>query len=240
MKCMVINGSPSMEKGNTHHVLMPFIKGMEKGGAEIELLFSSQLSIKPCSCGIMHCWYRIPGVCCIQDDDMKEVYPKLADSELLVWATPVYSPIPGEMQHLLNRLCPLLIPDLQNRDGRTRSRFRTHVRIQRIALVVTGGWWEKENANSVVQIIRETAANASVPFAGAAIRPHAHMIRSPQVSATPKAQSVIDAFEEAGLQLVHDGFMSEQTLEVISQPLISEEDLRIQYNQWVEPEKTVQ
>jgi multimeric flavodoxin WrbA len=229
-----------MEKGNTHYVLMPFIKGMEKAGAEIELLFSSQLSIKPCSCGIMHCWYRKPGICYIQDDDMKGLYPKLADSDLLVWATPVYAPIPGEMQHLLNRLCPLLIPDLRNRDGRTRSRFRTHVRIQRIALVTTGGWWEKENANNVVQIMKETAANAGVPFAGAAIRPHAHLIRSSQISATPEARSVIDALEEAGFQLVREGFMINKTLEAISQPLISEEDLRALYNQWVESEKTMQ
>ena len=85
-----------MEKGYTEMILVPFLEGMKEAGASVELLYAKRLNVKPCT-GEFHCWYEKPGQCYI-NDDMQQVYPKLREAEILVLATPVYVPLPGELQ----------------------------------------------------------------------------------------------------------------------------------------------
>ena len=218
-KAVAINGSPRMERGNTAMVLNPFIEGMMDAGSHVELFYASRLKVKPCSCGTMYCWTEMPGECCIKDK-MELLYPRLKESDTLVLATPVYIPLPGDMQDVINRLCPLLDPILEFRKGRTRAIFRKDVRIRAIVLVSTGGWWEKGNFGTVVRIIKELAEGAGVKFAGAVLRPHAHAMRR-KGDLTQDGRAVLDAVRTAGYQLVKDGVMRQETLGAISRPLIS-------------------
>ncbi|MEI6308940.1 MAG: flavodoxin family protein [bacterium] len=220
-KAIVINGSPQAEKGNTARILAPFIEGMEAGGAQVELFHAGRLEIKPCS-GELHCWYEEPGLC-IHPDGMQALYPLLRQAETLVLATPVYIPLPGEMQNFLNRLCPLLEPVLETRDGRTRARFHSDVAITRIALVVTSGWWEVGNCDTVVRIAREIAADAGVEFAGALLRPHVHLIWK-RGEPTKEGQAVLEAVRKAGQELIKSGAMSRETLSAVGQPLCGQEE----------------
>ena len=227
-KAVAINGSPRMEKGNTAMVLTPFIQGMMDAGSDVELLYASRLKVKPCTCGEMYCWNEVPGECCIKDD-MQLLYPKLREADILVLATPVYIPLPGDMQNIINRLCPLLDPFLEFREGRTRARFRKDVGIRKIVLVSTGGWWEKANFGTVVRITEELAKDASVEFAGAVLRPHAHLMKE-KGELTQDGEAVLNAVRRAGYELVKEGVMTKETLETISRPLISQEDLWRRYN----------
>jgi len=225
---VAINGSPRLEKGDTALVLGAFIQGMREAGCEVELFHASRLDVQPCTCGVMYCWYRRPGECCIQDG-MQPLYEHLRRADTLVLAAPVYIPLPGAMQNVINRLCPLIEPLLETRQGRTRARFRPDVQIRRMVLVSTSGWWEKKNMRTVVRIVEELSANASVEFAGAVLRPHAFlMMRNGQL--TEAGQAALTAATEAGRQLVRDGRMNEATLDAVSRPLISEEALRRMYN----------
>ena len=115
-KAIAINGSPQMEKGNTAMILSPFAQGMMDAGADVEIFYASRLKVKPCTCGEMYCWYKKPGECFIKDD-MQGLYPKLKEADILILATPVYIPLPGDMQDIINRLCPLLKPLLEKRHG---------------------------------------------------------------------------------------------------------------------------
>ncbi|MCW3982171.1 MAG: flavodoxin family protein, partial [Candidatus Bathyarchaeota archaeon] len=143
IRVAVINGSARMTKGNTALVLTPFIEGMREAEASVELFYAKRLHIQPCT-GEFQCWYKKPGQCYL-DDEMQTLYPKLREANILVLATPVYIPLPGEMQNLINRLCPLLEPTLEYKAGRTRARFHSDVKIQKIVLVSTCGWWEMGN-----------------------------------------------------------------------------------------------
>jgi multimeric flavodoxin WrbA len=220
---VAINGSPRMEKGNTATVLGPFLEGMMEAGAKVELFYAGQLSIKPCT-GEMHCWYRKPGQCYIEDD-MQQLYPRLREAEILVLATPVYIPLPGEMQKVINRLCPLVVPQLETREGRTRATFREQVRINKMVLLSTGGWWEKGNFETVVRIVEELARNASAEFAGAVLRPHATLLKR-QGELTQDGRAVLEQTRRAGYDLVKRGAIDPETLEAIARPLISQEQYR--------------
>ncbi len=228
-RAVAVNGSPHMEKGYTAMVLTPFIQGMIDAGSDVELFYASRLKVKPCACGEMYCWYKKPGECCIKDD-MQLLYPKLREADILILATPVYVPLPGEMQDIINRLMPLIKPFLETREGRTRARSHEEVGIQKIVLVSTGGWWEKGNFGTVVRIAEEFAEDASVEFTGAVLRPHAFLMKE-EGQLTEEGEAVLNAVRRAGYELVNEGVMGEETLEAISRPLISEDELRRRYNQ---------
>jgi hypothetical protein len=96
--------------------------------------------------------------------------------------------------------------------------------------IITGGWWEKGNFGTVVRIAEEFAEDASVEFAGAVLRPHAFLMKE-QGQLTEEGGAVLNAVKRAGYELVNDGVVGEETLETISRPLISEDELRRRYNQ---------
>ena len=218
-KAVAINGSPRMERGNTAMVLNSFIEGMTDANCEVELFYASRIKVKPCACGKMYCWNEMPGECCIKDK-MQLLYPKLREADIIILATPVYIPLPGDMQNIINRLCPLLNPVFEFRKGRTRAIFRKDVRIHSIALVSTSGWWEKGNFGTVLRIVKEFAEDASVKFAGAVLRPHASLMRK-DGELTQDGRAILDAVRRAGYELTEGGVMRQETLSAISRPLIS-------------------
>jgi multimeric flavodoxin WrbA len=230
-RVMAINGSPRMGKGDTAVILAPFLRGMEEAGAEVDLVYADRLKIKPCNCNEMRCWFEHPGEC-KHKDDIAELLPRVREADILVIATPIYIPLPGNMQHLINRLSPLMDPVLETRKGRTRARFRSDVKIKQIALVSTGGWWEIENFGTLRLIVEELAANASVEFAGAVLRPHVQLMKRAG-ELTEEGEAILREAAEAGKQLMRDGAMSPATLEAISRPLTSEEAFRRRWNELI-------
>ncbi len=219
IKAVAINGSPRMERGSTAMILNPFIDGMTDAGSHVELFYASRLKVKPCACGTMYCWTQMPGECCIKDE-MQVLYPKLKDADILVLATPVYIPLPGDMQDIINRLCPLLDPVLDFRKGRTRAIFRKDVNTRAIVLVSTSGWWEKGNFGTVVRIVKELAEDTSAKFGGAVLRPHVDFMKRGE-ELTQDGRAVLNAVRKAGYELIKDGGMKRETLAAISRPLIS-------------------
>ena len=223
-KVIAINGSARMEKGNTALVLAPFLDGMKQAGASVELFYAKRLNVKPCT-GRLFCWHKNPGQCYIEDD-MQMLYPKLRQADILVLATPVYLPLPGEMQNVMNRLVPLIEPILEFKDGRTRAKHHKEVSITKIVLVSVCGWWEMGNFNTLLHIVEEIAKNMDCEFSGAVLRPHAYLLKTE----SEKTKQVIDALKQVGFGLVNSGVMSKDLLGIISQPLISEKEYRHDLN----------
>jgi multimeric flavodoxin WrbA len=216
-KVVAINGSPRMGKGNTAKILAPFLEGMRKAGASVELFYAKDLDVRPCE-GEFHCWYKKPGVCHI-DDSMQSLYPKLREANILVLATPVYVPLPGEMQNLINRIVPLMNPIIRRQGGRTRARFRDDVKISKFVLVSSSGWWEMGNFETVIRIVKELASDVNVEFAGAILRPHSNWM----IEDGEKTKDILEAARQAGYLLVKEGKMSKDLVKIIGQPLISYE-----------------
>lgn len=217
-KVIVVNGSPRKAKGNTGLLLKPFIEGMHESGADVDVIYASELKILPCSCGRMLCWTDEPGVCCVKDV-MQTLYPQFRTASIWVFATPMYIPFPGDMQNLVNRLCPLIEPKLTMHNGRTRAQLRVDVKLCKIALVATGGWWEKENLDLLSHIVQEIAANMNVRFAGAMVRPHAYSMCKNGV-VTPAGQLVLEAMRLAGRALVEQEQIPAALIERIGRPLV--------------------
>lgn len=220
MRVTIINGSPGKEDSNTAFVLSYLMKGMEQAGATIETIYTSDLDIKPCI-GCFKCWSLHIGRC-FQNDDMAEVHAKLKKTDLLIMATPVYSPLPCKFQSMMNRLVPLMEPLLEFREGRTRVKAHDDVNISKVFAVVVGGWWERENLDLPIKILEEWCENMSVPLLGALRRPHATYLQQ----YNENTRAFRSAIESIGKMLVEEGKVDEDLLHIVSSPLIDETSFR--------------
>ena len=88
-KMCILMGSPR-KNGNTSQLLKPFISEMEKNGFEYEMLRLYDKKLEPClACRC--CQNDWSGFGCPQKDDMQEIFDRVSECELLVFATPIHS-----------------------------------------------------------------------------------------------------------------------------------------------------
>lgn len=222
MRVLAINGSPHTQKSNTALILDPFLEGMKEVGAEVALVYTRRLDIRPCL-GCFTCWVKTPGRC-IQEDDMAMLLSKLREAEIWVWATPVYvDGASGPFKNVLDRLMPLLRMPAEVRNGRSRHLVEEDLVEGKVVLVSNCGLWEMENFDPLVLHIKAACQHVRREFAGALLRPHGQTLRDLLKQGAPVGD-VLDAAREAGRQLVRDGEMSGQTLGIVGRALVSLEE----------------
>ena len=86
MKIAVLNGSPRTE--NTSAMVNAFVEGAEAAGHQVEVLHVGKMKIAGCL-ACEYCHGKGEGTC-IQKDDMEKVMPAYKDSDMVVFASPIY------------------------------------------------------------------------------------------------------------------------------------------------------
>jgi multimeric flavodoxin WrbA len=86
MKVLGIVGSPR-KNGNTHVMVSRILEGARDKGANAEMVLLGDLVIQECD-GCLACWKGT--FTCNKHDDMDALYNKIAESDALVFGTPVY------------------------------------------------------------------------------------------------------------------------------------------------------
>lgn len=229
IKALAINSSPGMEKSNTAVILNPFLDGMKEAGAEVEVLYTRKLDIKPCL-GCFNCWLKTPGQC-VQKDDMETVRPKMNEADVWVLATPLYvDGMNGPLKNLLDRIIPGAQPFFEMRDDHIRHPGRGESRPRKTVLVSNCGFWELDNFDALVVHVKAICKNTGNEFSGALLRPHGPAVK-PMLEIGGLVEDVVEAAREAGRQLVRDGEISPQTLSTVSRDLMPREDYFQQANQ---------
>lgn len=89
MKFCVLMGSPRRE-GNTAALLVPFLEECAAMGVETEMIQLYDKKIAPCL-GCMTCQDCLDRLGCVQDDDFEAVFQAMAQCDVIVLATPIYS-----------------------------------------------------------------------------------------------------------------------------------------------------
>ena len=84
-KVLGVVGS-SRRNGNTHILVSKILEGAKDAGGKAELLLLKDMNIKDCD-GCHACWKGKP---CSKKDDMNGIYPKIIESDIIVFGTPVY------------------------------------------------------------------------------------------------------------------------------------------------------
>ncbi len=84
-KILAVVGSPR-KNGNTHILVSKIADGARINGAIVDELFLDDLTIRECD-GCHMCWN---GKECSKKDDMHSIYPKIIQSDVIIFGTPVY------------------------------------------------------------------------------------------------------------------------------------------------------
>lgn len=101
MNILVLNGSPR-PKANTKAHIQAFVEGAESKGHSVRVLNIGNMKINGCI-GCEYCHTKGDGTC-VQKDDMQEVYPYLANSDMVVLASPIYYwGFTGQMMSVITR-----------------------------------------------------------------------------------------------------------------------------------------
>ena len=107
MKVVGICGSP--RKGNTEWMLTKLLEEVAKAGVETEMILLRNRQINGCD-GCLSCeagGAQRRGTCRIQDD-MQQIYPKLAEADGFAFGTPVYfDMLSGLLKNFMDRTCPI-------------------------------------------------------------------------------------------------------------------------------------
>ena len=86
MKIAILNGSP--RKQNTEAMVNAFAEGAKAAGHEVEILHVGKMKIAGCL-GCEYCHGKGEGKC-IQKDDMEKLMPAYLESDMIVFASPIY------------------------------------------------------------------------------------------------------------------------------------------------------
>lgn len=107
MKATILQGSPRKD-GNTAALANSFKNGFVKsGGNEAAEYYLNGMNIRQCQ-GCLNCQKSLETLCVI-NDNMQKVYRDILESDILVFATPIYWwHVTGQMKLLIDRLQALL------------------------------------------------------------------------------------------------------------------------------------
>ena len=101
MKIVVLMGSPN-RNGSTAMLTEQFCKGAEESGHTVEVLNVCDMNILPCT-GCVACGYEGN---CVQRDDNHVIRRALLNSDMVVWATPLYYyGLSAQLKTVIDRFC---------------------------------------------------------------------------------------------------------------------------------------
>ena len=224
MKVLVLNSSPHKEKGGTGLILGKYIEGLKEAGAEVETYNFFNMDIKNCNgCGA--CNFLEP-VGCVYKDDMVEIYPKIMNYDIVVYATPLYvDDMTGKMKTLLDRHMPFVSPTYVMRDGKAFHPLKDGIRKDtKVVLVSVCGFPGVHNFENLVDGFKRLCVHMEREFAGAILRPYAIALPAFHKMGLP-VDEILETVKEAGIETVKEGKISQEKLDKIGKDLIPVEEL---------------
>lgn len=218
MKVLALNSSPRGEgQSKTELMLTHLVKGMREAGAEVEVVDLRKKSIKHCI-GCFTCWTKTPGVCIHKDDMTRELFPKWRDSDLVIYATPLYHfTLNAAMKAFIERTLPFLEPYLEDRSGKTGhpARFKH----PKVVFLSVAGFPE-------ISVFDQLSSWANFVFGRHGIlmaeiyRSMAESMDTPYLK--KETGQVLEATAQAGREIVQNSGISPETLARVTQPMVDD------------------
>lgn len=127
-RVFAINGSPRAN-GNTKFLLESFLQGAEQNNSEIKQYKAGELNIKNCT-GCLRC--NMIKKCSLRDDDWAKISQEILESDVIVFASPVYfHHFPAPVKTILDR-------------------FRSFIKVQITEESIKHTPWQKWNKDFVL------------------------------------------------------------------------------------------
>lgn len=224
-KILVINGSPRGKNGNTQFIIRHFLEGCEKEGAQTETIYLKDKNIHSCR-GCFTCWIKTPGKCAIKDD-MEELIEKVNNSDVVVYATPLYYyTFSGIMKNFIDRLLPRCRGELVKTENGSYSHDlrKTDKAPIKSVLISNCGFPGRNNFKALSETFKlwhrnsdNIAGNILISQGGLLAEiDHNEML-------TKIYTPLINALQSAGAQVVKNGCIDKNTQELLDKQYISDD-----------------
>lgn len=216
MKVLALNSSPrGGGQSKTELMLNCLAGGMREAGAEVEVVALRKKTIKNCI-GCFTCWTKTPGMCVQKDDMTNDLLPKWLESDLVIYATPLYNyAMNATMKSFIERTLPALEPFFEIHENRmfhpTRNKYPAAV------VLSVSGMPDEGHFSALSTHVGYFFGSPGRKLVAEIYRPAAEMMTSPFLK--EKADDVLNATAQAGRELVESMEISPETMDRITQPL---------------------
>ncbi|MDO5783862.1 MAG: flavodoxin family protein [Eubacteriales bacterium] len=216
MKFTVFNGSPAAANSSTQVIAEAFLRGAQRAGAETETIFLIEKNIAHCK-GCFACWFRTPGKCVMQDD-MTALLEKYNTSDVVCFATPVYTwNMTAALKNFADRLVPLKSPKIVQKQGDfdladSKPKTQKFVAISNCGFPGDNNFEVMKAAFACCAPVLEIYRNCG------------KLLRSKREDVRLVVAQYLDAVEQAGFELASTGSVTAQTKQRMEMPLMSVPD----------------
>ncbi|MFA5251265.1 MAG: flavodoxin family protein [Phycisphaerae bacterium] len=225
MKITVFNGSPWGESGNTHIMVEEFGQGAGQAGAKFQNFFLAARKIQPCTeCGT--CFFKTPGKCILKDD-MSEMINRFMDSDIVVFATPVFMDnVTALMKIFIDRLMPVLEPHYEkdsNGEYRRRGRYKKY---PKFVVISSCAMPEQSNFEVLRLYFRRMARTMHTEVVGEIYLAAAGLMQlsEKELRFRPMVNSYKEMLRAAGKELVETGGIGPDMAGRLEQPLVDSDE----------------
>jgi len=222
MKVLALNSSPRKGgQSKTELMLNHLVSGMRAAGAEVNLVHLRDKKIRNCS-GCFSCWTKTPGICIHKDDMSGELYPQWLQSDLVVYATPLYHfHMNATLKTFIERTLPCLMPFLQEGDD-ARTHHPLREKQPPMVLLSVAGFPEMVIFDQLSAWLNSVYGQYGMVVAEI-YRPAAETMTTPQFKEI--AADILAATAQAGREIVESGQIVPATMARITQEIIEDKDL---------------
>jgi len=155
-KIMIVCGSPR-KQGNTNRVVAWVADAARESGAEVEIVDAAHIDYATNGCTACMACQESDEFRCVIDDDASPIIARIPESDVLVFASPVYWLGPtAQIKLLLDRMYSLIkVKD---------EPFDTAIKKTAIALIGTSGGGREHGLGLLEETFKLAASMMQMPF----------------------------------------------------------------------------
>lgn len=233
MKITVFNGSPRGENSNTHIMVKEFLAGAQEAGAEVENIFLVHKKIHHCL-GCFVCWIKTPGICGIKDD-VQELLNKYIESDIVVYASPLYvGGMTGIMKNFIDRSIPLAKPQILKSDEGVSYHPNRYEKQPKIVLLSNCGFPEQCHFKYFRNVFDYMNDNINSNIIAEIYRSQGELLKHDDFLLMPFLNGYKKVLRTAGREIVENQALSEKTKLDLEKPIVPIEMYRAQANKHFE------
>lgn len=220
MKVTVFSGSHKGREGNTLIMVEEFLKGAEEAGAETENVILAEKNIRYCK-GKFECWLKTPGKCSIHDD-MDDLLPRFLDSDIAVFACPVYfDNVPAVMKNFIDRLAPILLPHFEEDENGEYRHAKRYEKCPKIVVISNAGLPGQTNFEVESLFFRRLARTFHTELIAEIYRGEGEIFRGKDnIMLKPLLGKYKKLLRYAGKEIVEYRMLSEKTIKELEKQIV--------------------
>lgn len=225
MKIIAFNGSPKMDFSNTNVMVTAFLDGAKAAGADIENIFLAKKNINYCK-GCNYC--TISGGKCSIKDDMANLLAKYVESDIVVFATPLYiENVSGILKVFMDRTFSLSHPYYEtDKNGEYRLSKSKQIKNgipPKFIIISNSGLPQRSNFQVISLLMKRFARNSHTEVIAEIFAPEGSLLTAEIKELEPIINDYKKLLYKAGQEIVRNMKLSEETQNLLEKNFIPAE-----------------